>query len=52
MWNLKNNINKQTKEKQTHKHREQNLCSPEWRVVGGLDEKGDGTEKYKWVVTK
>ena len=49
MWNLKNNINKQTKQKQTTENR---LMFAEWRGVGGLGAKDEGIEKYRLVVGK
>ena len=65
-WNLKNNINEQTKQKQTHRHR---LTKPIQFVFlmelmreqtggcqrgggPGVGEKGEGTEKDSLVVTK
>ena len=54
MWNLKNKENKQTKQKKTHRHREQTVGCQMWAVrgrFGRLDEKGEGIKKYKSVVT-
>ena len=51
MWNRKNKRNEHTKQKQTHRYREQT----EGCQVGGIGEmgeKGKGIQKYKLVVTK
>ena len=51
MWNLKNKMNEQTKQKQTHRHREQTEgCR--WEGDWGLVEKGEGIKKYTLVVMK
>ena len=46
MWNLKSKVNEQTKQKQTHRHRDRQTGA------GGLGEKGEGVETYKLAVTK
>ena len=46
---LNNNINEETKHKQTHRYR---LMVDRGRGFGGLSEKGEGIKKYKLVVTK
>ena len=49
MWNLKNKISKQTKQKRTHKYREQTGgCQS---GAAGLGGKGDGIKKYALAVT-
>ena len=51
MWNLKNNVNEQTKQKQAHRYGEQtDGCRS--RGVRGLRKKGEWIKKYKVVVTK
>ena len=47
MWNLKNNINEQRKEKQTPRDREQTDGYQCECVVVGLGEKFKGIEKYR-----
>ena len=50
-WTLKNNISRQTKQKQTHRHRGQSAgCLSEG--VGALGEEGEGVEQYRLAVTK
>ena len=52
MWNLKNKINKQTKQKQNRRYREQ---TDDFQMGGGfspLDERGEVIKKYKLEVTK
>ena len=39
MWNLKNKINEQTKQKQTHGHREQTDDCQRGGGLGGVGEK-------------
>ena len=51
MWNLKNKINKQTKQKQTHRYREHLMVARWERGLGRMDEKGE-IKKYKLLVTK
>ena len=53
MWNLKSKINEQTKQKQTHGHRDEtdDGCQSE-QSFGGLHQKGEGVKKYKLVVIK
>ena len=49
MWNLKNKINKQTKQKQIHRCGEQtDVC----QRGEGMDEKAEGIKKYKLAVTE
>ena len=51
MWNLKNKINEQAKQKRTQRYREHfGSC----QLEGGLrmGEKGEGIKKYKLVVTE
>ena len=50
MWNLKNSINEQTKQKQIFVTQTDGC----WREggLGGLGEKGKGIKKYKLVVIK
>ena len=51
MWKLKNKINEQTKQKLTHRYREQtDGCQLRGRL--GLSEKSKGIKKYKLVVRK
>ena len=52
MWNLKNKINEQTKLKQTHRYREETDGCQRGEWLGGLDKKGQGTNKYKLEVTE
>ena len=47
MWNLKNKMNEQTKQKQTHRYRKQTDGSQREEVGGILGEKGEGIKKYK-----
>ena len=50
MWNLKDKTNEQTKQKQTHRYREQ---TGDCQVGKGLGaENGEGISKYKLVITK
>ena len=51
MWNLKNNIHEQTKQKRTHRFRKQTDGS-EGREFGGMGEGGEGIESYIFVVTE
>ena len=51
MWNLKNNINEQTKQKQTHRHREQTVGCQRGGGLGGLRGQGEEIEKCRSVVT-
>ena len=50
MWNLKNSINEQTKQKQIF-DTQTDGCRREGGL-GGLGEKGKGIKKYKLVVIK
>ena len=50
MWNIKNKINRQTKQKQTH--RENKLRVARWEGLMRMGEMGEGSKKYKLVVTK
>ena len=52
MWDLKNNVNDQTQQKQTRGHGDQRRWLPEGKEVRGLRGKGEGVEKYKLAVTK
>ena len=52
LWNLKNNISEQTKQKQTHRYREQTDGCQMGGVVGGLGEKHERIEKHRLAVTK
>ena len=52
MWNLKNNINEQTQQKQTDRYREQTDGCQRGKAVGGLGEKGEDIKKYRLVVIK
>ena len=52
MWNLKNKINEQTKQKQMHRYKEQTDGSQVGRVLRSLGEKDEGIKKYKLAVTK
>ena len=50
MWNLKNNISKQNRNRlRGTKNR---LMGADGRGVGGLCEKGEGIERYRLVVTE
>ena len=49
-WNLKNKINKQNRN--SLMDTENILMIARWELVEGLDEKGEGIEKYRLVVTK
>ena len=51
MQNLKNNIKKQTKQKQTHRYREQRQLLV-GLTVEELSERREGIKKYKLAVTK
>lgn len=55
MWNLKDNVKEQTKEKQTHAHREQaDACRGErggWGKGAGLTNTGCGCSTVKGEVT-
>ena len=48
-WNLKNKINEQTKQKQTHRRREQTDGST-WGEVRGMGGKVKGLRNYKVVM--
>ena len=48
MWNLKNNRNKQNRNRLVDTENRQTLS--EGSRVGGLGERGEGIEKYKSVV--
>ena len=50
MWNLKNKINKQTKLKQVHRHRERSSRGRRGKGDGALGERGEGTKKHESVV--
>ena len=50
MWNLRNKINEQTKQKQTHRYREKTGDCQMGSGVGGLGEKGEEIKKHKLVV--
>ena len=52
IWNLKTKTNKQTKQNQTHRHREKKLMVARWERLEWLDVKGGGIKKYKLAVTK
>ena len=52
VWNLKNNVNEQTKQKQIHRYREQIDGCQKGRRLEDWVKKGEGIEKYKLVVTK
>ena len=50
LWDLKNKINQWTKQKQTHRYREQTAgWLPDGSESGGLDDEGEG---IKLAVTK
>ena len=51
MWKLRNKRNEQTKQKQTHKYREQ-TGGCQMGAWWGMVEKSERIEKYKLVVTK
>ena len=51
MWNLKNKINEQTKQNRLA-NTENRLMVIRGRGAGVLGEKGEGTKKYRLVVTK
>ena len=48
MWNPKNNINEQTKQKQTHRYREQTGACQMGGRLGGWVEKMKGLRSTNW----
>ena len=50
MWNLKNKMNKQNRNRLIDT--EINSRLPDMMGVGGMSEKGRGIKKYKLVITK
>ena len=52
VWTLKHKINGQTKQKQTHRYKEQQTDGFQRGGVWGLGQKGEGIKGYKLVVTK
>ena len=52
MWNLKNKINEQTKQKQTHTYWEQTECCQMRGGFGGMCEKDIEIKEYRLVVPK
>ena len=52
MWNLKNKINEQTKQKQIHRYREKTDGCQKVEVLGKRVKKYEDIKKHKLVATK
>ena len=50
MWNLKNNIIKQTNQNQTHRNRELPDGCQRVGGIGELSKNGKRIKEYKWIV--